>query len=466
MASRDRSAFESVPDALLVVGRDGSIVFANRHAERLFGYEPEKLVGLAIEALVPEQYRRRHPQLRAEFSAAPSARPMGSGRELRALRSDGHEFPVEIAIGPTDGGESAIAMVRDISEAVLTRLDLERALAEVEELKDRLETDAAYLREEIASEHSFAEMVGKSEAMTATFHKVEQAAKTDATVLLIGETGTGKELLARALHAQSSRSDRPLIKIDCATLPAGLVESELFGHEKGAFTGAHTAKVGRFELAAGATVFLDEIGELPLELQAKLLRVLQESEFQRLGSNAVQKVDVRVIAATNRDLRNEMSEGRFRSDLYYRLSVFPIECPPLRERRNDIPLLVSFFLSRCRDTLGKKIDSVATASMDALVAYDWPGNVRELQNIVERAVILCSGDTLIVEEVLGDFEVSRRTDERSLKHDLETVERSNILRALEASGWKVKGEGNAASRLGLKPSTLRSRMKKLGIAKP
>jgi PAS domain S-box-containing protein len=466
MASRDRSAFESVPDALLVVGRDGSIVFANRHAERLFGYEPGRLIGLAIEALVPEPYRRRHPQLRAEFSAAPAARPMGSGRELRALRSDGHELPVEIALGPTEGGDSTVAIVRDISEAVLTRLDLERALAEVEELKGRLEAEAAYLREEVASEHVFAEMVGKSAAMAATFHKVEQAAKTDATVLLIGETGTGKELLARALHARSNRNDRPLIKIDCATLPAGLVESELFGHEKGAFTGAHEAKVGRFELATGGTVFLDEIGELPLDLQVKLLRVLQESEFQRLGSNAVQKVDVRVIAATNRDLRTEMSEGRFRSDLYYRLSVFPIECPPLRERRDDIPLLASFFLSRCRDTIGKRIDFIETASMDALVAYDWPGNVRELQNVIERAVILCSGDTLTVEEVLGDFGVSRRADERSLKHDLETVERSNILRALEESGWKVKGAGNAASRLGLKPSTLRSRMKKLGIAKP
>jgi transcriptional regulator with GAF, ATPase, and Fis domain len=224
--------------------------------------------------------------------------------------------------------------------------------------------------------------------------------------------------------------------------------------------------VGRFELAVGGTVFLDEIGELPIDLQAKLLRVLENGEFQRLGSNIVQKVDVRIIAATNRDLQAEVREGRFRSDLYYRLSVFPIECPPLRERREDIPLLVSFFLSRCRGTFGKKIDSVATTSMDALAAYDWPGNVRELENVIERAVILCSGDTLMVDETFGVPEVLPSGDKRSLKHDLEAVERSNILLALKKADWKVKGEGNAASLLGLKPSTLRSRMRKLEIAKP
>jgi transcriptional regulator with GAF, ATPase, and Fis domain len=257
----------------------------------------------------------------------------------------------------------------------------------------------------------------------------------------------------------------PLVKIDCATLPSGLIESELFGHEKGAFTGAQETKVGRFELADGGTVFLDEIGELPLELQAKLLRVLQEGAFLRLGAKRELKVDVRVIAATNRDLRQEMREGRFRSDLYYRLSVFSIESPPLRDRCDDIPLLASYFLSRFQATVGAKIDTIAKSSMEALVAYSWPGNIRELQNVIERSAILNSGDTLIVQEVLGDFGVGNREPAKSLTQNLEDVERSNILRALEESDWKVKGEGNAASRLGINPNTLRSRMKKLGISR-
>jgi transcriptional regulator with GAF, ATPase, and Fis domain len=257
----------------------------------------------------------------------------------------------------------------------------------------------------------------------------------------------------------------PLIKIDCATLPSGLIESELFGHEKGAFTGAQKTKVGRFELADGGTVFLDEIGELSLELQVKLLRVLQEGEFLRLGAKHEQKVDVRIIAATNRDLREEMRERRFRSDLYYRLSVFPIESPPLRDRREDIPLLASYFLSRFQTTLGKRIDTIEKSSMEALVAYNWPGNIRELQNVIERSAILSSGDGLIVQEVLGDFGVENREPASSLMQNLEEVERASILRALEESGWKVKGEGNAASRLGINPNTLRSRMKKLAITR-
>jgi PAS domain S-box-containing protein len=440
-------------------------VFANRHAERLFGYEPGQLVGVEIEALLPERYRQRHVELRAKFSADPSVRPMGFGRELFARSSDGHEFPVEIGIGPADREECSVAVVRDISEQALTRQKLERAMAELARSKDRLQAEAEYLREDINREHHFDEIIGKSTALVATLEKVEQAAKTDATVLLLGETGTGKELLARALHSRSNRTKMPLVKIDCATLPSGLIESELFGHEKGAFTGAQKTKLGRFELADGGTVFLDEIGELSLELQAKLLRVLQEGVFQRLGAKREQKVDVRIIAATNRDLRKEMREQRFRSDLYYRLSVFPIESPPLRDRREDIPLLASYFLSRFQATVGKRIDTIAKSSMEALVAYGWPGNIRELQNVIERSAILNSGDTLIVQEVLGDFGVENREPAKSLTQDLEDLERANILRALEESGWKVKGEGNAASRLGINPNTLRSRMKILGIAK-
>jgi transcriptional regulator with GAF, ATPase, and Fis domain len=272
--------------------------------------------------------------------------------------------------------------------------------------------------------------------------------------------------LARAIHDRSKRRDRPLVKIDCTTLPSGLVESELFGHQKGAFTGAYESKAGRFELADGGTVFLDEVGELSIDVQAKLLRVIQEGEFQRLGSKRVQKTDIRLIAATNRDLRIEIREGRFRSDLYYRLGVFLIESPPLRDRREDIPLLVSYFVAKFSTSVGRRFDSVAQSSMDALMAYDWPGNVRELQNVIERSVVLCPAGTLHVREVFGDSAAWSPASKRSLKHDLQNVERSNILRALGDSGWKVKGEGNAASRLGLKPSTLQSRMKTLGITRP
>jgi formate hydrogenlyase transcriptional activator len=242
-----------------------------------------------------------------------------------------------------------------------------------------------------------------------------------------------------------------------------LVESELFGHEKGAFTGAHEAKAGRFKLADGGTVFLDEIGELSLELQTKLLRVIQEGEFHPVGSQRDQKTDVRIIAATNRDLKQEVRDGYFRSDLYYRINVFPIESPALRDRREDIPLLASYFLSKFRATVGKKIDLIAESSMDLLLAYDWPGNVRELQNVIERSAILCSGDRLTVQEALGNIDVCNPEPTNPLKQNLEGLERANIIRALEESGWKVKGEGNAASRLGINPSTLRSRMKKLGI---
>jgi transcriptional regulator with GAF, ATPase, and Fis domain len=346
--------------------------------------------------------------------------------------------------------------------------ELESALARVEGLKNRLEAESSYLQAEIAFDHGFDEIVGSGGALAAVLEHVNSVAETDATVLLLGETGTGKELLAHAIHRRSRRKDRPLIKVDCGTLPAGLIESELFGHEKGAFTGAHDQRIGRFELAHEGTIFLDEIGELPLNLQSKLLRVIEEGEFRRVGGKSDKRVDVRVIAATNRDLRLEMREGRFRSDLFYRISVFPIEAPPLRERRSDIPALVSFFVSRYAASLGKTVRRVAQPSLDALVAYDWPGNIRELRNLIERSVILCRGDTLTVDPLLLGAGDGRPTPETGgpLKRDLQAVERARVIHALEEANWKIKGEGNAASRLGVTPSGLRSRMKKLGITRP
>jgi transcriptional regulator with GAF, ATPase, and Fis domain len=292
---------------------------------------------------------------------------------------------------------------------------------------------------------------------------VEQVAPTEATVLIQGETGTGKELLARAVHDRSRRQNRPLVKVNCGSIPAGLVESELFGHEKGAFTGATQRRIGRFELANGGTIFLDEVTELPTDTQVKLLRVLQEGEFERVGSSQTIKVDARVIAATNRDLREVVKNGTFRSDLFYRLNVFPLAVPSLRERKDDIPLLVNFFLSKFGKKLGKEVRGVSQRSMDSLLGYDWPGNVRELQNIIERAVVLASGPILQVDDSM--MRLGEKAQELTLD-TLENAERNHILRALDETQWVVHGKKGAAEILGINPSTLRSRMEKLGIKRP
>ena len=297
--------------------------------------------------------------------------------------------------------------------------------------------------------------------------KVRQVADTTAPVLLLGETGTGKELLARTLHAQSRRRGRSFVAINCAALPATLIESELFGHEKGAFTGASHAKPGRFELADQGTLLLDEIGELEPALQAKLLRVLEDGEIQRLGSTVTRKVDVRIIAATNRDVRTGVRDGRFRSDLYYRLNVFPIEIAPLRERRDDIPLLVWHFVQSRQRALGRDINRIPKTSMAVLQAYDWPGNVRELQNVIERAMILSRGPILRIEEALGPAAREREAGERRRPTEsLQDIERAHIVQVLDGCRWTIEGHGQAADRLGLNPSTLRNRMRKLGIKRP
>ncbi len=438
--------------------------------DRCMGYEPggfPRAIDAWLELLHPDDKDR----VWAEMQRVINEKGAGWDFRYRIRHRDGsyrHWLDRGSVTGWLDNGRpnEGRGGVVDETEAIAAREQLTSALTEVSKLKDRLQAEADYLREEVEGTHGFDEFVGKSQRIAGTLRRAEQVARTDATVLLLGETGSGKEILARGIHARGTRASRPLIKIDCSTLPSGLVESELFGHEKGAFTGATSTKEGRFELADGGTVFLDEIGELPLDLQAKLLRVLEEGVFLPLGSRRERRVDVRVIAATNRNLEDEAREGRFRTDLYYRLNVFPIAIPPLRERREDVPLLVSHLVSRLGPGLGRRVRSVSRPSMDALVAYDWPGNVRELHNVIERALILCTGDVLTVEEALSGMDVSPRPRADSLKGDLESVERTNIVQALEASGWKIKGPGNAADRLGMKPSTLRSRMARLGVQRP
>lgn len=352
--------------------------------------------------------------------------------------------------------------IQDITARKQSELNLTGALSEIRLLKEQLEAEKAYLQEEIKSAYNHENIVGTSNEIDYVFYKVEQIAASDTTVLVLGETGTGKELVARAIHGLSLRKDRALVKINCATLPSNLIENELFGHEKGAYTGAHSTQLGRFEVANGATLFLDEIGELPLELQPKLLRVIEGGEFERLGGSRTIKVDVRVIAATNRDLEEEVRKGRFREDLWYRLNVFPITVPPLRERKSDIPLLVDFFVDRISRRLGKSIESIPKAVMDALRDYHWPGNVRELENVIERAVIDSSGPKLrLVDEL-----TRTRKDLPAAQKTLDEVERDYIVRVLEQTHWKVSGKNGAAEILGLDRSTLRARMRKLGISQP
>ncbi|HEX9509797.1 MAG TPA: sigma 54-interacting transcriptional regulator [Puia sp.] len=339
--------------------------------------------------------------------------------------------------------------------------ELQVRLKEIESLKNQLQAENKYLQEEIRLNNNFDEIVSKSKIFHKVLQQIEQVASTDATVLIMGESGTGKELIARAIHNISLRSRKPLVKVNCATLPANLIESELFGHEKGAFTGALERKIGRFELADGGSIFLDEIGELPVELQAKLLRVLQEGEFERLGNPRTMKVNVRVIAATNRNLEQAIEKKEFREDLYYRLNVFPVLCPPLRDRKEDIPLLVKHFCQKHEVKIGKKITNIPSKVMDALETYNWPGNIRELENIIERALILSRNGTLEPGEWLP-------TDKRTVGKSaalpkLGEVEKNHILEALKKTGWKVSGEKGAAKILGLNPTTLEARMKKLGI---
>jgi formate hydrogenlyase transcriptional activator len=352
----------------------------------------------------------------------------------------------------------------DVSELERTKVALQESLLEIQELKDRLEAENVLLHREVRHVQGFESIVGRSAALGRVLSQIEQVAPTDSPVLLLGETGTGKDLVARALHDRSRRCERPMVAVNCAALPSTLIESELFGYERGAFTGALQRSIGRFEIADRGTIFLDEIGELPLEVQAKLLRVLQNGEFERLGSPRTIRTNARVVAASNRDLEREMREGRFRSDLYYRLSVFPLSLPPLRDRPEDIPLLVWHFVARKQAQLGRTIKRIPERLMRALTTYSWPGNIRELENVIERALILSEGNSLAADPVL--FSTSREELRAPGGGTLEDVERAYVRAVLVECNWKVAGPGNAAERLGLNRSTLQFRMKKLGIERP
>jgi formate hydrogenlyase transcriptional activator len=368
-----------------------------------------------------------------------------------------------------------IEFLTQIGNQVAIAVENACAFSKIQELKDQLSKEKLYLEDEIRTEMNFAQMIGNSASLRRVLKQVETVAPTDSTVLIYGDTGTGKELIARAIHDLSPRRAKPFVKLNCAAIPTGLLESELFGHEKGAFTGAIAQRIGRFEVANGGTIFLDEIGEIPLELQTKLLRVLQEREFERLGSSRTLRTDARLIAATNRDLEAMVSEQKFRSDLFFRLNVFPVHVPSLREREGDIPLLVRHFAQQFSRRMNKVIETIPSATMDALCRYDWPGNIRELQNVIERAVIISTGPTLsvdvadlkasIIGHVSGGTANPKSPTDGALHDVLEQSEREQILKALEQCNWVVAGPRGAAVRLGMKRSTLQQRVRKLGIAR-
>jgi PAS domain S-box-containing protein len=463
---------DCLPDAVVLVRKDGRIHFANSQVQHVLGYEPRDLADVPLESLIPERFRQQHQKYVLAYLANPAFRPMEITHDLFALHRDGRELPVEISLGfvPDEPGILAVATIRDVSYRKIEESRLRQALAEIQNLRKKILAENLYLKKELTGVLGVDEIVGESEPLQTILRKIEQVASTDLNVLILGETGTGKELVARAIHHRSARRDRPFVKVNCAALHPELIESELFGHEKGSFTGAFAKHIGRFELANDGTVFLDEVAEIPPHLQAKLLRVLQEREFERLGSSTTTRVDVRVLAATNRNVQELIKRGRFRSDLYFRMAVLLIEVPPLRHRRGDIPLLVWHIIQKEQAKLGKRIGEVPRDVMDALIASDWPGNIRELENVINRGLVVSHGSEFRLDDSITKDksapQLYRTTSRQQRRGSLAEVERSHIMEVLKRCNWRVKGNGNAADCLGLNPSTLRFRMKKLGISRP
>ncbi len=450
---RFRDLYEQAPIAYIYEDTQSVFVNANHAACKLLGIKPEEIkgtVGLSLIADTPENKAR----------VAKALEAINQGKEQTCIelelrrKDDGRPVWVQWWSKPEPDGKHTRTMIIDITDRVL-----------MEQEKARLQQQNLYLQEEIKAVHNFEEIVGQSPALVSVLENVRRVAPAHTSVLITGETGTGKELIARAIHSVSQREDKPLIKVNCAALPTGLVESELFGHEKGAFSGAIARRIGRFELANGGTIFLDEIGEIPLEVQVKLLRVLQEREFERVGGTASIRCDVRVIAATNRDLLKCVREGTFREDLYYRLNVFPIQLPPLRQREDDIPLLATFLINKFAARIGKHIQGVSKETMQLLKRYSWPGNIRELENILERAVILATSPIVEIDpDVLPETAVAEPVQPSS-ETGLDDLERNHIIAILKQTNWVIEGNRGAARILKIHPNTLRSRLKKMGISR-
>lgn len=452
----------SAMDAIIELDADFNIMGINLAAEKLFACKAEEAGGKNFLKFLSADSCRKLTLLAHELQSRPQGEQyLWIPGNLEALEANEKHFPAEASLSRFEmrGRTFFTLILRNVND----RLEAERKIQSLSE-------QAEYLREEIEKLQDFGEVIGESKELLRTLREVQQVAVTDSTVLIVGETGTGKELIARAIHSGSSRKEKPLIKVNCAAIPTTLMESEFFGYEAGAFTGATKRREGRFELADQGTIFLDEIGELPLDLQAKLLRVLQEGEFEPVGSSRTKKVDVRVIAATNRDLQDLIKEGKFREDLYYRIHVFPITVPPLRKRGSDVILLARSFAEKFAQKMGRKLKDLTPGAIMRLKSYHWPGNVRELQNVIERSVITSTDGTLNLDRSLPEAEPIAGSPPHVSKiltaRELEEIERENFLRALELTGWRISGKHGAAEMLQLKPSTLTSRMKALGIQRP
>lgn len=467
---------QSAGEGIYGLDCQGHTTFVNQAAADMVGWELSELVGKSQHAVI-HHTKPNGTAYEAKDCSIYAAFKDGKVHHVDSevfWRKDGSCFPVEYISTPIkdiDGNLlGAVLVFKDITrrkqaEKALKEAneELQKALVEVRELQDQLKLENIYLQQEIKLTHNFDEIISQSKKFKKVLTSVEQVAVTDATVLILGESGTGKELVARAVHNLSDRRKRALVKVNCAALPASLIESELFGHEKGAFTGALNKKIGRFELSHGGTIFLDEVGEIPMELQSKLLRVLQEGEFERLGSSQTIKINVRVIAATNKNLEHAIEAGTFREDLFYRINVFPLELPPLRERKEDIPLLAQHFLHKYGTRFGKNITGITNRTIESLLQYTWPGNVRELENIIERAIITTRGNKLELGSSLPAVK-DTKTGKHQIVSSMEN-EKAHILRALEATNWRVSGDKGASKLLGLKRTTLEARMKKLKVTR-